>query len=451
MVPEVKIWSPSVDQLTPRHHYVVHVVFEVVLGWPAVWCDQESAWKNGGDLHICYGGTPNMCGDEVLWIPDSGLLSRSGVEEMDWQWSDAELTPGGKRLPFGVSHGEGNEIHADWWSWVFWMAARMEEQVEGHELKRDRWGRFQGDHSLAHAEGWLKRPNIERVVRDWASAATRFMPSNRQYEARTTMDVDSAFAYLHKGPWLTLGAAIHDLFKGRWKRFLERPRVLWGSEPDPYDTYKWIEEQHAKFGLRTHYFMLLADRSPKDRGVPFDSKGMRRLISYLTQVADVSIHPSFESHESTDSRTLKSEINRLGQLNGNQLDDGRQHYLLQRFPGSWKRLEACGIHRDHSLGYADQPGFRSGLSRPFRAYDMEDERIMDLWLHPIAIMDATLIRYLNLSSKEALQVVRSIQDEVEQVQGILTLLWHNESVSNRWEWEGWREFYKEVLQVVHPK
>ena len=73
---------------------------------------------------------------------------------------------------------------------------------------------------------------------------------------------------------------------------------------------------------------------------------------------------------------------------------------------------------------------------------------MDLVLHHIAAMDATLMRYLKLSPKGALQVIRQLSSNVREVEGVLVLLWHNESVSDRWQWKGWKVFYQEVLAVV---
>ena len=73
---------------------------------------------------------------------------------------------------------------------------------------------------------------------------------------------------------------------------------------------------------------------------------------------------------------------------------------------------------------------------------------MDIVLHPIAVMDATLMRHLKLSPKEALERVRELCSHVKEVEGILVLLWHNESVSDRWEWQGWMSFYQEVLEAV---
>ena len=45
-------------------------------------------------------------------------------------------------------------------------------------------------------------------------------------------------------------------------------------------------------------------------------------------------------------------------------------------------------------------------------------------------------------------VILQLSSNVREVEGVLVLLWHNESVSDRWQWKGWKAFYQEVLAVV---
>jgi hypothetical protein len=106
------------------------------------------------------------------------------------------------------------------------------------------------------------------------------------------------------------------------------------------------------------------------------------------------------------------------------------------------------MQEDHSLGYADVPGFRAGMSRAFPAYDLQGEAMMNLVLHPIAAMDATFMRYLKVTPEEALEQVVNLASSVRDVGGTLRLLWHNESVSDEGEWQGWREMYRQMLQRI---
>jgi hypothetical protein len=73
---------------------------------------------------------------------------------------------------------------------------------------------------------------------------------------------------------------------------------------------------------------------------------------------------------------------------------------------------------------------------------------MELTLHPIAAMDATLNRYMGLNPDEALDALETLAEEVKAVEGDFTLLWHNETVAERNEWKGWRRVYEQVFERI---
>ena len=447
MAESIAIWIGN-GEATPRHQYAAYIVFDVVLNRSVVWPASREEWNQWTGPKVQYGGTPEpSIGGS--WIPATGWLDGNEPNHpAEHVWSDAEGpgVPGKGRLPFGVEHADENRIDADWWSWVFWMATRAEECAPRPD-QLDAMGRFKALESIAFREGWLSRPEIESRVRAWA-AAQGIKPASRAYAVHPTIDVDSAYAYQHRSFFRLMGATVKDLMRLDGKRLSERWRVLVQGAPDPYDSYHWLEGIHARHGLRAHYFMLLADRGPFDKPVHWQQPGMAHLVQQLLQSADVSIHPGVKSHESTDSHALETEINRLSQLTKGPVVHARQHYLLQALPSTWRRLEAAGIRHDHTMGYADCIGFRAGLSRPFRAFDLEANRLMELMLHPIAAMDATLNRYMGLLPEDALDALGALAREVKAVEGDFTLLWHNETVAERNEWKGWRRVYEQVFERI---
>jgi len=178
------------------------------------------------------------------------------------------------------------------------------------------------------------------------------------------------------------------------------------------------------------------------------SNGIKALIRRVKETADIGIHPGFASHESQNIERLTDEIARLHALSEEGVLHSRQHYLLQRCGPSWRRLEAAGIEHDYTLGFADEVGFRAGMSRPFPAFDLAKDERMSLTLHPLAAMDATLQRYMGCTPAEALDELESLANEVKAVDGSMMLLWHNETVSDRWDWEGWRTVYEEVFSLI---
>ena len=452
MAESIIIWlADDADGPSARHRYVAQLVFEVILGCPHHWASDRSDWLASPHRKVQYGGTRDEgSANRIAWIPSAGLLSETGTAVPPWIWSDAtpEATPGATRLPFGVrSQSDADEIvFSDWWSWAFWMTTCLDD-FRFSSTDRDAFGRLEGRKSWAHREGWLERPEVEFRAIAWAkSNGIAFTPS--VYRVIPTVDVDSAFAYKHRSPFMTFAAAAQDGVKGRWSRFRDRIQVLRGIQEDAYDTYDWLEQQHREAGMKATYFFLLANRGRYDRGVSWKSHGLQMRIRSLHTSANVGIHPGFAAHESTSSLTMQNEIKRLEEITGESVVRARQHYLLQRPESSWKRLEALGIQQDHSLGYADVPGFRGGMSRAYPAYDVESERTMNLELHPVGAMDATFMRYLQVSPEMAIDHVVALSNAVREVGGTMRLLWHNESVSDTGEWKGWRLMYKEMLKRI---
>ena len=447
MAESVNLWTAD-GAFTARHEYVAYIVFDVVLGRPYQWCDSVVQWKQSQGLKIQYGGKLQT-ELAAAWIPSCGLLEGTGLDHPARStWSDVSGpgVPGKGRLPFGVVNESAGRVDADWWSWVFWMVTRLEE-YNASDTAFDGMGRFQAVASMAYLENWLLRPEVEVRIRAWASSLG-IMPRCCSYKVNPTIDVDSAYAFRHRSAMRTAGATVKDILTGSGNRLAERWRVLVLGKPDPYDTYDWLESVHAAHGLQARYFFLLANRGPNDRPVDWRQPGMKALVNRLSQSATVGIHPGVASHDSSHAEKLKMEIVRLEEISKMPVRNSRQHYLLQRLPESWRRLAEVGIRHDHSLGYADSIGFRAGMSRPFRAFDASANRPLELTIHPVSAMDATLNRYMELSPNQALDSLEELADEVKAVDGELTLLWHNETVSECMEWRGWRMVYEQVFERV---
>jgi len=107
-----------------------------------------------------------------------------------------------------------------------------------------------------------------------------------------------------------------------------------------------------------------------------------------------------------------------------------------------------GITDDYSMGYADQIGFRASTSRSFLFYDLEMEYTTALRIHPFAAMEGTLRDYLQLNVEDAFIAFKQIIDEIKAVNGTYISLWHNESVSDKNRWVGWRNLYENMIDYA---
>jgi hypothetical protein len=101
---------------------------------------------------------------------------------------------------------------------------------------------------------------------------------------------------------------------------------------------------------------------------------------------------------------------------------------------------------DYTMGYASQPGFRASICTPYYFYDLDVERETPLRINPFAVMDGTLKDYMDLTPADAFEIIDNLITEVKKVNGVFISLWHNESLSDKLRWKGWRNLYEKLLE-----
>lgn len=422
------------EHSSPRLAYICDVLLRRGLQTEVRIFTEAKAYESAEALHINYSDRSDLPG---LRIRPAGLLNERGLRSVELSRSEWKgmpcFFPGDGDLPF------------DLFSAAFYFLTRYEEYLP---FEADSMGRFPAKASLAFREGLLDRP----LVDEWLKAFHELLVSEYKLKSpwphafrfQSTIDIDSAFAYRHKGAWRTLGAFAKDLLEADWERLSERFRCLTGRMHDPYDVYAWLESVHPE-GDPLLLFFLLADFGKHDKNVPHWSSALRALAGRMQQRYKVGIHPGVASN--SDDRKLAKECDRLAHITGTAVTRSRQHYLMLRFPSTYQRLEALGIEEDHSLGFADAVGFRAGTSRPFPFYDLDTESQRLITLVPFCAMDATLQRYQALSPDEAVAELKRLCARLRSTDGDFRVLWHNESLSNHRSWKGWREVYEQVLKM----
>jgi hypothetical protein len=268
--------------------------------------------------------------------------------------------------------------------------------------------------------------------------------SSREYRFIPTIDIDHAYAYKYRKLYRVLGSYSRSFLHGNWNDILLRTRVLLGSEQDPYDNYRWLENIHQTYHVKPFYFVLFADYGGDDNNVTISNKGFHKLIRDLDAHAAVGIHPSLSS--TRHFSRLKTEIHLLSRVLNRQIDISRQHFLKIRLPGTYRDLKEAGIGDDYSMGYPSAPGFRAGIASPYLFFDLVANHVTSLRIHPVSVMDVTLRDYLHLKPVEATEKIQEIIRIVKSVNGEFISIFHNESLSDKGRWEGWRKVYEDMLK-----
>jgi hypothetical protein len=264
------------------------------------------------------------------------------------------------------------------------------------------------------------------------------------YRCVPTLDIDHAFAFQSKGVFRNLGGWLKNLATDQ-SRALARIAYWAGVSSDPYDTYQYIIELCRVLEVRPVFFVQMGNYgNGKDVNILFHTAKGKKLIKTLQQYGDVGIHPSFLSN--TNDTLLRKEIIQLQDILEAPIKKSRQHFLMLSIPDTYRKLIELGIEEDYTMGWAEQTGFRAGTCRPYKWMDLEKHEFTSLTIFPLVMMDGTLKEYMKLSEDDAKNHASQLIHDIKKRHGVFTPLWHNHTVNDRWEWQGWQSVFEYMLK-----
>jgi hypothetical protein len=424
-----------------RLRYISDILLTAILGMPFELTHDVQRFKNFDGPKINY--SEKSFGDNSLWITPHPIIFRNNIVEQEITVSEWDKL----KIFFQTSPGCGFPF--DIFAAGFYLVSRYEEYLS---FTADKYGRFEADQSLAFRDGFLDEP----VVNLWAVKLGNVIAEmysglavrNKEFEYISTIDIDNAWAYLHKGFLRTAGAFVKSVLRFDLHDFGKRLCTLSGADEDPYYVFDYLKEQESKYGFNSVYFFLTGKYGRYDKNIPARKEVFRNLILDKFKSSEVGIHPSYNS--SRKSGILDQEVRNFSSIINTAVKKSRQHFLVIRFPETFRRLINSGITEDYSLGYSSAPGFRAGICTPFRFYDLPEEKVTDLTLIPFTVMDVTLKEYMRLGPDEAINKIKEMVSKVKNVNGTFVSLWHNESLSETRQWKGWRRVYEAMLKTVYP-
>lgn len=428
-----------VPRITHRLSYTFELVLGRLLGLNYRLVTEASKLEESMNPVLVYSNEP--IGD-FPFIRSSDLLFSREIHMQHLQ----PMPLGDIKGIFPVFHAQ-SAMPFDPFAAAFYVVSRYEEYLP---FVADHHGRFEARSSALIEMGLLEKP----VVNLWAGMLGGMLEqrfpglktSKPAYRFIPTYDIDIAWAYRHKGFYRTLFSAFSDLARGDRQNFAERIKVLQGLQNDPYDTYDYQLELQRKYNLQPIYFFLFSEYGPYDKNNPVSNLHFAALIRRLADYAKTGIHPSYNTF--TDKSRLKTEISGLAEILHQPVKMSRQHFLRLRLPVTYHNLIDLDITDDYTMGYASAPGFRAGITIPFPYYDLDHDVPTTLTIHPFMIMDGTLRDYLNLGPEAAIEKAIPIIESVKNNGGDMITLWHNESLSDKKRWTGWRKVYEKIIETA---
>ncbi len=426
-----------------RVKYVFDVIFGEMLGITPQYTLNESEYRSASCAKLRYGVILEQKND--IFFDNSYLLFEkkiiqpqlSKVSYFDFPCFFPVLSPD-SHWPF------------DPFAYIFFLLTRYEEYLPA---KRDQHGRFPAYSSLAFQNEFLHIPVVDILVDYLYKDLKKMFPNlgrkKRYFSFHPTFDIDMPWSYKNKGWLLNSFSGFRNLIQGDWPKLSERVQVLFNRKPDPYFTFPHLLELTDRHHLCPTWFFPVGPRGRFDKNIPLPSKPYQQLILNLSEKGEIGIHPSYRSN--LNKIFVKSEKKALENVTKQIIHKSRQHYLMVKFPETYRNLLELGIREEYSMGYAELPGFRAGIAGSFHWYDLQREEITDLRIFPFHVMDITFQQYQKLSPKEAFESVCKIIDTIYSIKGEFVTIWHNDSFSETDNWKGWSGLFSQILLYMEQK
>lgn len=430
-------------KITPRLTYIFKHIFSRTLNLEINFTTKIEEFIAHDGLKLSY--TKQALGNE-LFVKSSDLLFNQGIDYLDiniTNWDD---------VPCFFQTNPESKLPCDFFAASFYLISRYEEYLPH---VKDAFERFPAEESLAYQSKFLDKPIIDIwafkfkdiLLHKFPAFKDKILKVERKFKYISTIDVDIAFSYKHKGFIRTVGGTLNDLIKFKIQDVFYRFLVIFNIKKDPFDTFDTLLALKEKYQTETLFFFLLSEYTTYDKNISSGNLNYKLLIKNIADYTEVGIHPSYFSMK--NDLKLEREKKRLEEIVNFPIEKSRQHYLRVELPETYQNLVDLEIKEDYTMGYASHYGFRAGTCTPFYFYDLDFEIQTPLKVFPFAVMDGTLKDYLNFTPKKSYNIMIQLAEEVKKVNGTFITLFHNESVSGYGQWRGWNKVYESLLHKLH--
>ena len=418
--------------ITPRLQYIAPLVLQAAVQFTS----NQQAFAAYNGIRINY--SPTAITSNEIWVQPFGLLEEQGIQQQGIQtftWHN---------MPAFFQTGQG--IGFDVFAAAFYLLARYEEYLP---YEPDMYGRYAHTSSLAYKQNFLQLPLVNMWQLQLQQLLQQQYPNivlpKRSFTFLPTYDIDIAYSYKHHSLLRNVLGFFRDFANGNLEKVTERSKVYTAQQQDPYDVYAWLDEQHRQHGLQPLYFFLLAaKRKGYDKNISPGSKGMQALLQQHARQYTTAIHPSWQSGD--DPALLLQEKQLLESITGKKVTASRQHYIRMQLPDTYRQLLQAGIKDDYSMGYGSINGFRASYTLPYNWYDLQQETVTNLTLHPFCFMEANAYFEQGFSAEEAAAELYEYYEVVKSVNGKLITIFHNHFLTEQPEWQEWRKMYAAFIK-----
>jgi hypothetical protein len=345
------------------------------------------------------------------------------------------------------------EIFGDIFLSAFFFLSLWQEFVSE---KRDRHNRYSGIDSIQNKLNILKIPVVNQYfdfLSDLLKVHFKFREEKKIFNGKSfAIGISHDIDYIRK--W-TLGIIYREIFKlfllnknnntfqHRFKRLFHFIK----SFSKNFDPYKISIEKIMNFEKRNKihstFFFKTGGRTKHDISYSIKSQYVKNLIRRLIlNKFDIGLHPSYNAYN--DVKMMAEEKYKLVEMGINKEIGVRDHFLRFDIHSTSRIQNELGFVYDSTLGFHDFEGFRSSYCLPYRIYDIELDKPLDIWEIPLVMMDATLNDYRHMSKSESIETIKSLIKTIKYYKGVGVLLFHNTCYDD-FDFQGWGNVFEKCI------
>jgi hypothetical protein len=240
--------------ITPRLRYVLDFIGKETIGRPFQGINDIETFRQHTGPKINY--SKERIAESEYRIQNTELLFEKGCNEQAIECFEIN-----DYKAFFKTEGD---FPFDIFAASFYLLSRYEEYLP---YKKDIYGRYAHENSLAFREGFLPLPLINVWIEHFKNSLQLKFPSltthHSPFTFLPTYDIDEAYSYKYKQWWRTMGGLTKSMANGQWSMVAERSKVLLGTRKDPFDSFDWMDQLHQQSDLRPIYFFLVSNKTGK--------------------------------------------------------------------------------------------------------------------------------------------------------------------------------------------